>query len=271
MRATPPERRCTASSSARSRRSRAWDARVGTSRPATKHRSRARARHGSPVLGRGPPRRDQREAGRAGWARRSASTPRTPCSSRQPAAAIRYSASRVSIWPSRVPPSMYSRRCREFGSLAEDPYLEFCEDWMLADEVTHVKMGSDWLRRITEDRSRSGARRRSSSRASSTSCSATAEPGATPTNPRSGWRGGPWAPPASRTRRSTRSPRCHGRRCTSGSRPSRPLARRWRSNSLAHRPAFDRGCACGRHRHPPGVPLRVLRRVGDRRRRRRPA
>ena len=25
----------------------------------------------------------------------------------------------------------------------------FCEDWMLADEVTHVKMGSDWLRRIT--------------------------------------------------------------------------------------------------------------------------
>ena len=32
-----------------------------------------------------------------------------------------------------------------------DPFLEFCEDWMLADEVTHVKMGSDWLRRITED------------------------------------------------------------------------------------------------------------------------
>jgi uncharacterized ferritin-like protein (DUF455 family) len=28
--------------------------------------------------------------------------------------------------------------------------LEFCEDWMLADEVTHVKMGSDWLRRLTE-------------------------------------------------------------------------------------------------------------------------
>ena len=25
----------------------------------------------------------------------------------------------------------------------------FCEDWMLADEVTHVKMGSDWLRRLT--------------------------------------------------------------------------------------------------------------------------
>jgi uncharacterized ferritin-like protein (DUF455 family) len=40
---------------------------------------------------------------------------------------------------------------REFGDLAGDPVLEFCEDWMLADEVTHVKMGSDWLRRITAD------------------------------------------------------------------------------------------------------------------------
>ena len=40
---------------------------------------------------------------------------------------------------------------KEFGDLAGDPYLEFCEDWMLADEVTHVKMGSDWLRRLTDD------------------------------------------------------------------------------------------------------------------------
>jgi uncharacterized ferritin-like protein (DUF455 family) len=40
---------------------------------------------------------------------------------------------------------------KEFGELAGDPYLEFCEDWMLADEVTHVKMGSDWLRRVTAD------------------------------------------------------------------------------------------------------------------------
>jgi uncharacterized ferritin-like protein (DUF455 family) len=39
---------------------------------------------------------------------------------------------------------------REFGEASGDPVLEFCEDWMLADEVTHVKMGSDWLRRITE-------------------------------------------------------------------------------------------------------------------------
>ena len=38
---------------------------------------------------------------------------------------------------------------REFGASNGDPVLEFCEDWMLADEVTHVKMGSDWLRSIT--------------------------------------------------------------------------------------------------------------------------
>src|SRR5581483_10696354 len=39
---------------------------------------------------------------------------------------------------------------KEFGAASTDPVLEFCEDWMLADEVTHVKMGSDWLRRLTE-------------------------------------------------------------------------------------------------------------------------
>src|SRR5262252_9183153 len=38
---------------------------------------------------------------------------------------------------------------RDFGVATGDPILEFCEDWMLADEVTHVKMGSDWLRRLT--------------------------------------------------------------------------------------------------------------------------
>jgi uncharacterized ferritin-like protein (DUF455 family) len=38
---------------------------------------------------------------------------------------------------------------REFGDLSGDPVLRFAEDWMLADEVTHVKMGSDWLRRLT--------------------------------------------------------------------------------------------------------------------------
>ena len=40
---------------------------------------------------------------------------------------------------------------KEFGDMAGDPFLEFCGDWMLADEVTHVKMGSDWLRRVTAD------------------------------------------------------------------------------------------------------------------------
>jgi len=40
---------------------------------------------------------------------------------------------------------------RDFGDASSDPVLFFCEDWMLADEVTHVKMGSDWLRRITAD------------------------------------------------------------------------------------------------------------------------
>jgi uncharacterized ferritin-like protein (DUF455 family) len=38
---------------------------------------------------------------------------------------------------------------RDFGAETTDPVLFFCEDWMLADEVTHVKMGSDWLRRLT--------------------------------------------------------------------------------------------------------------------------
>jgi uncharacterized ferritin-like protein (DUF455 family) len=40
---------------------------------------------------------------------------------------------------------------RDFGGAVADPVLFFCEDWMLADEVTHVKMGSDWLRRVTAD------------------------------------------------------------------------------------------------------------------------
>jgi uncharacterized ferritin-like protein (DUF455 family) len=40
---------------------------------------------------------------------------------------------------------------KEFGDSSSDPVLSACEDWMLADEVTHVKMGSDWLRRLTEN------------------------------------------------------------------------------------------------------------------------
>ncbi len=38
---------------------------------------------------------------------------------------------------------------KDLGSYFGDPTLRFAEDWMLADEVTHVKMGSDWLRKIT--------------------------------------------------------------------------------------------------------------------------
>jgi uncharacterized ferritin-like protein (DUF455 family) len=38
---------------------------------------------------------------------------------------------------------------RQVGEDTGDPILEFSEDWMLADEVTHVKMGSDWLRKLT--------------------------------------------------------------------------------------------------------------------------
>ena len=39
---------------------------------------------------------------------------------------------------------------RNFGMEGEDPVMSLAEDWMLSDEVTHVKMGSDWLRRMTE-------------------------------------------------------------------------------------------------------------------------
>jgi uncharacterized ferritin-like protein (DUF455 family) len=38
---------------------------------------------------------------------------------------------------------------KDIGETFGDPVMYFCEDWMLADEVTHVKMGSDWLRRLT--------------------------------------------------------------------------------------------------------------------------
>jgi uncharacterized ferritin-like protein (DUF455 family) len=40
---------------------------------------------------------------------------------------------------------------RDFAAEMSDPVLYFCEDWMLADEVTHVKMGSTWLRELTKD------------------------------------------------------------------------------------------------------------------------
>ncbi len=40
---------------------------------------------------------------------------------------------------------------RDFATEMNDPVLTFAEDWMLADEVTHVKMGSTWLREVTKD------------------------------------------------------------------------------------------------------------------------
>jgi uncharacterized ferritin-like protein (DUF455 family) len=40
---------------------------------------------------------------------------------------------------------------RDFAVEMNDPVLHFCEDWMLADEVTHVKMGSNWLRELTRN------------------------------------------------------------------------------------------------------------------------
>jgi uncharacterized ferritin-like protein (DUF455 family) len=40
---------------------------------------------------------------------------------------------------------------RDFADEMNDPVLWFAEDWMLADEVTHVKMGSTWLREVTKN------------------------------------------------------------------------------------------------------------------------
>ena len=40
---------------------------------------------------------------------------------------------------------------RDFAAEMNDQVLYFAEDWMLADEVTHVKMGSNWLREITKN------------------------------------------------------------------------------------------------------------------------
>ena len=40
---------------------------------------------------------------------------------------------------------------RDFAEEMSDPVLWFAEDWMLADEVTHVKMGSNWLREVTKN------------------------------------------------------------------------------------------------------------------------
>ena len=72
-------------------------------------------------------------------------------STRRPATPTRSCASPASTARSRAWPSTSSTPCASSAQVAGDPVLEFCEDWMLADEVTHVKMGSDWLRRLTEN------------------------------------------------------------------------------------------------------------------------
>ncbi|MCP3991169.1 MAG: ferritin-like domain-containing protein [Actinomycetia bacterium] len=40
---------------------------------------------------------------------------------------------------------------RDFAQTMNDPVLEYAGDFMLADELTHVKMGSRWIRQLTEN------------------------------------------------------------------------------------------------------------------------
>ena len=104
---------------------------------------------------------------------------------------------------------------KEFGDLAGDPFLEFCEDWMLADEVTHVKMGSDWLRKVTEkdpDRRSQGARVPAGRRQA---VQLRRRPRRLTTRVRSSSPDGSASWPGSPTTRSTRSPARSARRSTS--------------------------------------------------------
>ena len=83
------------------------------------------------------------------WAPRSASSPRTPFlyeAACNPDPVLRLTGVNRALEGLAID---VFNTMREFGDVAGDPVLEFCEDWMLADEVTHVKMGSDWLRRLT--------------------------------------------------------------------------------------------------------------------------
>ena len=93
---------------------------------------------------------------------------------------------------------------RDFADEMHDPVLYFCEDWMLADEVTHVKMGSTWLRDLTKD-DKDRQARRSSSSARSTACSTSAAAVGRPASTRSAWPASSARWPGSRRRRSTRS------------------------------------------------------------------
>ena len=128
---------------------------------------------------------------------------------------------------------------KEFGDISGDPVLEFCEDWMLADEVTHVKMGSDWLRRLTlnnPDRRKAAlefqAHRRQALRDRRLPQRVRGVPGeARPSLPRA--RG------VRRRRRSTRSLASPRRRCTRPTRSGAKHASRLRRPSPRH----------DRHRH----------------------
>ena len=86
---------------------------------------------------------------------------------------------------------------KEFGDISGDPVLEFCEDWMLADEVTHVKMGSDWLRRLTDEQPGAPQGRARVPARSSTSSSPSAASAASPRSPD---QAGPALPRARRLR-----------------------------------------------------------------------
>ena len=110
---------------------------------------RAQARHGPPVLGRGPPRGDLAASSPTTWAPRSASSPsrrmlyEAACN---PDPVLRLTGVNRALEGLAID---VFNTMQDFGDACSDPVLYFCEDWMLADEVTHVKMGSDWLRRIT--------------------------------------------------------------------------------------------------------------------------
>ncbi len=147
-----------------------------------------------------------REAVATGWAPRSASSPRSTFlyeAACNPDPVLRLTGVNRALEGLAID---VFNTMREFGDIAGDPVLEFCEDWMLADEVTHVKMGSDWLRRLTandperrEQRARVPAHRRQAVLASAASAART-------TTARSSSPAASASSPASPPTRSTSSP-----------------------------------------------------------------
>ena len=109
---------------------------------------RPQARHGPAVLGRGPPRRDLLQAvGPHGLDHRRVRRADAALRGRlQPRPVLRLTGVNRALEGLAID---VFKTMRDFGQTLTDPVLDFAEDWMLADEVTHVKMGSDWLRRLT--------------------------------------------------------------------------------------------------------------------------